>query len=439
MKRMRYPWIPFKEKGCMSLSPLTVAHQQLDAILPELKKLYEDHARLKKAISYLKSPRAFHQTTLTITGDDGKKKKFTAFRSQHNDARGPYKGGIRFHQQVSEEEVKALSTWMTWKTAVVDIPLGGAKGGIIVNPKELSQTELQALSRAYAEWLADSIGPQQDIPAPDVNTNGQIMSWMLDAYEQKVGYHAPGVFTGKPIPLGGSLGRNEATGQGGAFVLQHHAKRLGWKLGETTVAVQGFGNVGMWFARYVHEMGFKLVAVSDSSGGIYDQDGLDPIQLDSWKQELRSFKAVAQKHNLTFIESSEFLSLKVDVLAPAALENAINETNFNTIQAKTIIELANGPTTPEAETALLKKGGVIIPDVLANAGGVTVSYFEWVQNLSGDQWAQSRVEDAMKEKMLHAYDDITEWQERLGLSYREATYILAVKRVIDAMYLRGWV
>lgn len=423
----------------MSISPLTVAHQQLDAILPELEKLYDDQERLYQAIELLKKPQYFHQTTLTITGDDGKKQSFTAFRSQHNDARGPFKGGIRFHQQVSEDEVKALSTWMTWKTAVVNIPLGGGKGGIIVDPKTLSPRELQALSQAYAEWLAEYIGPQQDIPAPDVNTNGQIMSWMLDAYEKKVGYHSPGVFTGKPLELGGSLGRIEATGQGGAYILQHHAKRLGWKPTKITVAVQGFGNVGLWFARIAHEMGFCIVALSDSSGGLYNPKGLDPQQVEIWKKEYHSLKAVAEAKKLTFISNDELIALPVDVLAPAALENALNKTNMKTVQATTILELANGPTTPEAEAYFLKNDVDVIPDVLVNAGGVTVSYFEWVQNLSGDQWPQSRVEESMKEKLLQAYDDITEWQERVGLSYREAAYILAVKRVIDAMLLRGWV
>lgn len=422
----------------MSVSPLTVAHQQLDAIVPELKKIYTDHSRLVKALELLKKPKAFHETTLTITNDQGKKQSFPAFRSQHNNARGPYKGGIRFHEQVSEDEVKALSTWMTWKTAVVGIPYGGGKGGIIVNPKELSESELQSLSRAYAKWLAKHIGPQQDIPAPDVNTNGQIMSWMLDEYEEAVGHHSPGVFTGKPLEIGGSLGRTEATGQGGAFVLQHHAQRLGWKPANTTVAVQGFGNVGLWFARLADEMGFRIVALSDSSGGIYSEKGINPKQAEEWKKELGSFKKVAQEKKLQFLTGEEFLKLKVDVLAPSALENALHKENADTIQATTILELANGPTTPEAEEILLQKGVDIIPDVLANAGGVTVSYFEWIQNLSGDQWSQDRVEEALRERMLRAYDAIVEWQTKVQLSYREAAYILAVKRVIDAMYLRGW-
>ncbi len=423
----------------MSVSPLTVAHQQLDAVSAQLSNLYDsDHQeRLQNAIEVLKTSQAFHSTELTIQMDDGSSGTFSAFRSQHNDARGPFKGGIRFHHAVSEDEVKALSTWMTWKTAVVDLPLGGGKGGIIVDPKTLSSTELQKLSRAYAEWLAPHIGPQQDIPAPDVNTNGQILAWMLDTYETVTGQHAPGTFTGKPLEIGGSLGRTEATGQGGAFILEHHAKRLNWDIANTTVAVQGFGNVGMWFARLAHEMGFVITAVSDSSGGIYSPEGFDPQQLEQWKEQLGSFATIAKEKKLTFVTADEFVSVKADVLVPAALENAITPENADTIVAHTILELANGPTTPEAEGTLVAKKKTVIPDVLANAGGVTVSYFEWVQNLSGDQWKQERVEAALREKMLAAYDSIADWQERLSIPYRQAAYIVSVKRVVDAMMLRG--
>lgn len=426
--------------GRMSASPLTTAHAQLDAIKPYLSQHFPDTPRLEAALKQLHSPQAFHATTLTIKLDSGKSAKFPAYRSQHNSARGPHKGGIRFHPQVTEEEVKALSMWMTWKCAVVGIPYGGGKGGITVDPRKLSSTELQRLSQAFAQWLAPHIGPWKDIPAPDVNTGEQEMGWMLDAYETHVGQHAAATFTGKPLALGGSLGRTEATGQGGAYVLAHWAKHQGWKPEETRVVVQGFGNVGSWFARRAHELGFKIIAISDSSGGLVDPDGLDPQQVERWKKEHGTLKKAAAAESKTFVSPEEILTLETDVLAPAALENALTEQNADQVKAKVVLELANGPTTPEAESLLTKKEIAVLPDVLCNAGGVTVSYYEWVQNLHGDSWTHERVNDRLHETMVKASDELFALHQKLGtVTYRQAAYILAVQRVIDAMMLRGWV
>lgn len=418
-------------------SPFTVAQQQLEEVVPHLVNEFSDQDRLKAAIDLLRNPHEVHATELDITMDDGSTKKFPAWRSQHNDARGPYKGGIRFHQNVNEDEVKALSTWMTWKCAIANIPYGGAKGGITVSPKELSRHELQRLSQAYAQWAAPFIGPWKDVPAPDVNTDGQIMAWMLDAFEQINGEQAPATFTGKPVGLGGSLGRAEATGQGGVFVLEAHAQHQKMEPAKTSIAVQGIGNVGSWFARLAHQLGFKVVALSDSSGGLYDVDGLNPGEVENWKREHKTLKAAAEKLGKKFISNDELLALSVDVLVPAALENAITEQNVETIQAPLIIEMANGPMTVEAEKILLSKGRTIIPDVLANSGGVTVSYFEWVQNLHGYSWTKERVNEELKHHIVDAYEGIAEMVEKRGLSFRQAGYVLAVKRVVESMMLRG--
>ncbi len=418
-------------------SPFTVAQQQLDAIVPILEKEFPDKKRLQSAISSLRTPHAVHSTKLEIEMDSGEMRSFPAYRSQHNNARGPYKGGIRFHVGVNEDEVKALSTWMTWKCAIANIPYGGGKGGITVDPRSLSQDELKRLSMAYAKWLAPYIGPWKDVPAPDVNTDGQIMAWMLEAYEEIRGEQAPGTFTGKPIELGGSLGRTEATGQGGVYVLEAHAKRTKMEPAKTTVAVQGIGNVGSWFARLAHQLGFKVVALSDSSGGLYDADGLNPMDIENLKREHKTLANAAQATGKKFITNEELLELQVDVLVPAALENALNENNAEKIQAGLVIEMANGPTTVEAEAVLLKKGIAVIPDVLANSGGVTVSYFEWVQNLHGYTWTKERVNEELQHHIVDAYEGIAEMVEKRSLSYRQAGYVLAVKRVVEAMMMRG--
>lgn len=411
--------------------------KQLDSIVTLLEKDYEYPKRFNKAVELLKKPQRLLKKELNIKMDNGKVRSFRAFRSQHNNARGPFKGGIRFHAGVSEDEVKALSSWMSIKTSVVGIPYGGGKGGIIFDPKTLSEAEIERLSKAYATFLAPYIGPWIDVPAPDVNTGGREMAWMLEAYEKKVGHLAPAAFTGKPIELGGSLGRTEATGQGGLFILEQYAKVKKINPKKTTIAVQGFGNVGYWFSVLAQKAGFKIVAVSDSSGAVVNFEGLELAKLSKDKEELGSFKEVAAKRKLKFVSNEALLKIKVDVLAPAALENAITKENAKDVQARVILELANGPTTPEAEEVLLLNKVDVLPDVLCNAGGVTVSYFEWVQNLHGYRWTKEHVNKELKTVMDQSFDEIHKVKSNRKVSYRQAAYILAVKRIIDAMMLRG--
>lgn len=373
---------------------------------------------------------------------------YQAYRSQHNNARGPFKGGIRFHPDVSLEEVKALSMWMTWKCSVVGIPYGGGKGGVIIDPKKVDSTELEAVSRAYARLIADHIGEKKDIPAPDVNTNGQIMAWMLDEYEKIIGHHAPGTFTGKPIEIGGSQGREEATGLGGVYVLLKYAKENKLDPKKTTIAIQGFGNVGYWFAYFAAQEGFKVVAVSDSKTSIYVPDGLDAAATLSCKQESGQLEGCfcvdgsCDTKQGEVITSDQLLELDVDILVPAALENVITDKNADKIKAKAIIEMANGPVTPEADKILHERGVVSIPDVLANAGGVTGSYFEWSQNISGYYWTKPDYFDKLKKVMDSAFDDF--WGQFQTLSAKDsavtprvAAYSKAVDRVVQAMKIRG--
>lgn len=328
---------------------------QLENVRGLLEKEYQDKKTFSKAFKTLQVPKCFLKNKISIKLDNGKKKSFLAYRCQYNDVRGPFKGGIRFHPQVDENEVKALAFWMAVKTALVNIPYGGGKGGVCVDPKTLSRRELERLSKAYAGFLTPFIGPQKDIPAPDVNTNEQIMAWMLDAYEKNVGYHAPATFTGKPLSLGGSLGRVEATGLGGFYVLEAFVKKQKMLPSKTTLAIQGFGNVGYWFAKFAYDAGFRIVAVSDSSGAIYDPKGINPERLSELKQDYGSFQKTASKNKLKLISNNDLFALNVNVFVPAALENAITKDNYRFIKAKVILELANGPTTPEAEKALLQK------------------------------------------------------------------------------------
>lgn len=413
------------------------AKKQIDAVVGFLQPDYPNKKQFKDAINQLKAPQKFHKDQITVKLDNGKTQTFAAYRSQHNNARGPFKGGIRFHPGVSEDEVKALSTWMTIKCAVVGIPYGGGKGGIVVDPDKLSNKELERLSKKYAEFLVPHIGPWVDIPAPDVNTGEREMAWMLDAYEAKVGHHAAATFTGKPIDLGGSLGRTEATGLGGFYVLESYAKVKNLTPKKTTLAIQGFGNVGYWFAHFSYKAGYKIVAISDSSGGLYNKDGFDPEKVMALKTKYGSFAKAPLSKNSKLLTNTELLSLDVAVLVPAALENAISEANAETIKAQTVFELANGPTTPEAEKVLVAKGIDVIPDVLCNAGGVTVSYFEWVQNLHGYRWTKDKVNSELKDVLAEAFAKIHEIVEIKEATYRQAAYILAVKRVVDAMLLRG--
>ncbi len=397
----------------------------------------------------LQTPQNILKSTVSFAMDDGKQMNVPAYRVQYNNARGPYKGGIRYHPEADIEEVKALAALMAIKTAVVGIPFGGAKGGIQVDPKTLSKGELERMSRAYLRSIADDIGPDIDIPAPDVNTNPQIMAWMRDEYEKTKNVYAPAVITGKPLAYGGSLGRDKATAKGGFFLLQELAKIEALDLSEVRVAVQGFGNAGSEIATFLHNAGAMIVGVSDSHGGIYSDVGLDPVRIQKYKQKTGSVRgqycegSVCDLKRLKMdqtkvISNDALLTCDCDILIPAALDNVINAKNVKDIKAKIILELANGPVSPEADEALKKRGVIVVPDVLANAGGVTVSYFEWVQGRSGDQWTAEKVDRELKRIMLDAFEDVRSEAKRKDLSLREAAFNIAVGRIVEAMKVRGW-
>lgn len=420
----------------MQNDPYTNAVAQLQTVA-EILELPEE------VVKKLSVPDKVWETKLSVKMDDGSAREFQAYRSEHNNSKGPYKGGIRFHPEVSESEVKALSMWMTWKCSVASLPYGGGKGGVIVDPKELSEEELERLSRAYGEWASQFVGPWVDVPAPDVNTDGQIMAWMLEgligkkSVQEKMSVNWRASFTGKPLPIGGSLGREEATGMGGFYTLDNLMKIQELKPSEVTVAVQGMGNVGYWFARLAQEAGYRVVAVSDSKGGIYAEGGIDVLSVMEHKEKSGSVQGYADSKN---VSNEELLLLPVTVLVPAALENVVTEEVATKVEAKYIIEMANGPVTPEADRVLSERGILSVPDVLANAGGVTVSYFEWVQNLSGDVWGKEDVFAKLREVMDRAFREMWEmWNGKVsGLavdkkSLRMAVYANAVSRVVEAM------
>lgn len=395
-------------------------------------------------------PQHIHKKDISVTRDDGSTVTYPAFRVQYNNARGPYKGGIRFHQAADEEEVKALAALMAIKTAVVNIPFGGAKGGVQVNPKELTKNEVQEVARAYARAFVDHIGPDKDCPAPDVNTNPDIMAWMRDEYEKVTGSYSPAMITGKPMSYGGSLGRDTATARGGFYILQEMMDREALDPSELRVAIQGFGNAGAHMAKFLHEAGYTVVAVSDSQGGIYSEDGVDPVRIAKYKKKTGSVTGEYCEGSVCDIErmrmddvrkitNEELLEIPCDILIPAALDNVINEGNAAKIKAKYVLELANGPTTPEADAILETKGIIVIPDVLANAGGVTVSYFEWSQGRSGEQWTAEQVDSELKRVILGAYKDVRREARRAGISNRDAAFTVGIKRMSEAMKVRGWV
>ncbi len=382
----------------------------------------------------LREPRREFTVHFPVHMDDGSVQVFTGYRVQHNLGRGPAKGGIRYHQDVSLDEVKALAMWMTWKCAVVGIPYGGGKGGVIVDPKKLSQKELEGLTRRFFTEIEVLVGPEKDIPAPDVNTNAQIMAWMMDTYSMHAGYTVPGVVTGKPISLGGSEGRTEATARGTVFCVVEAARHLGMELPKSRVSIQGFGNAGSIAARLINDEGATVVAVSDSTGGIHAPGGLDIGRVIAWKQEHGTVQGFPGSTDIT---NSQVLEVDCDILIPAALENQITERNAGNIKARLIAEAANGPTTPEADVILFKNGKFMIPDILCNAGGVTVSYFEWVQDLNRDHWSESVVNAKLKEIMVKAFSEVLAVARREQCNMRTAAYLLAVKRVADAMEMRG--
>lgn len=399
---------------------------------------------------YLSIPMRELHVSVPVKMDDGTIKTFQGFRVQYNDALGPTKGGIRFHPEETIDTVKALAAWMTWKTALLDLPLGGGKGGIICNPKKLSPGEQERLCRGYIRALGpDYIGPERDVPAPDVYTTGQHMAWMMDEFSKMHGKNSFGVITGKPISVGGSLGRDDATARGGMYCLREAAYKI-WQhtpchplLGKT-VAIQGYGNAGAHAARLVREMfNCKVVAVSDSKGAILDERGFDLVAVDDVKRKLGSVIEYVDKDNphpdAERITNAELLELNVDILIPAALENVIKKENAPRINARVILELANGPITPEADEILFTNGVHVIPDFLANAGGVTVSYFEMVQNFQHYAWTAEEVREKLDKKMTKAYREVFSMASEKKINMRRAAYCVAVKRVVDAMKLRGWI
>lgn len=384
----------------------------------------------------LKNPMKTLEVAIPVKMDDGTVKSFIGYRAQHNDAVGPFKGGVRFHQNVNMDEVKALSTWMTFKCGVVGVPYGGGKGGVIVDPFELSEGELERLSRGYARGIANFIGEKVDIPAPDVGTNGQIMAWMVDEHHKTTGDFTPGVYTGKPVSFYGSLARTEATGYGVALMAKYAAEKIGLSLDKATIALQGFGNVGSFTAKYIDELGGKIVAVGDHTAGLYNSKGFDIAALSAYVKEHRCIKGFPGAESE--FPKEDIITYDVDILLPCALENVINAENAGNIKAKLITEGANGPTTLEADKILDEKGILVVPDILANAGGVTVSYFEWVQNLMRYTWTFEEVQEKQENLMVKAFDDIWALREEHGVNMRVAAYMMSIKRVADAMKLRGW-
>jgi glutamate dehydrogenase (NAD(P)+) len=413
-----------------NLNPFAIAQAQLDEAAVILQLDPEMHTFLREPM------REFH-FTIPVKMDDGRTQIFKGFRVQYNDARGPAKGGIRFHWEETVDTVRALSAWMTWKTAVVDIPLGGAKGGVICDPRALSNTELERLSRGYMRNIARYVGLHKDVPAPDVYTNPQIMAWMMDEYCVLTGQQEPGVITGKPLELGGSAGRGDATARGGLYTVREAAKVLGLDLGGKTAAIQGYGNAGTFAHQLAEELlGLQIIAVSDSRGGIYNAHGLHPEEVLRFKQETGSVVGFA---GAEAISNEELLELNVDVLFPSALENVITERNAARIKAKIVAELANGPTTPHADEVLYENGVYLLPDFLCNAGGVTVSYFEMVQNGYQYYWPENMVHERLDQKMTTAFHAVHNMAQQKKANNRVAAYLVAVDRVATAVRLRGWV
>lgn len=439
-------------------NPFKIAQHQLDNVAERLK--------LKKGIhQFLRTPRRELSVNIPVRMDSGDIRVFSGYRVQHNMARGPCKGGIRYHWNVSLDEVRALAMWMTWKCATVNIPYGGAKGGIICNPKEMSQAELERLTRRFTTEISIIIGPEKDIPAPDVYTNAQTMAWIMDTYSAIKGYSVPGVVTGKPIHIGGSLGRNEATARGCMFTIREALKHFdmkvippdvwtkecsedevntclhdgdegtGFKIDNATVAIQGFGNAGSISAALLSAKGAKVIAVSDSKGGIMNKNGFDVPKLIDHKQKTGSVMGFEEANDE--LGHKDVLEVDADVLVPAALENQITEENVDNIKAKIVAEAANGPTTPEADKILYEKDIFLIPDILANAGGVTVSYFEWVQGLQQFFWSERDVNVKLRDIMIKAFHEVLNIHIEEKVDMRTAAYILAVKRVADAIEHRG--
>jgi glutamate dehydrogenase/leucine dehydrogenase len=409
------------------INPYEVAMMQFDAAA--------DFLDLEQDIrENLRVPERWLTVNFPVKMDDGSIKMFTGHRVQHNTTRGPAKGGIRYHPNVNLDEVKALATWMTWKCAVVGIPFGGGKGGVTCNPKEMSLNELERMTRRYTSEISLIIGPERDIPAPDVYTNPQTMAWIMDTYSMTKGYCAPGIVTGKPLSIGGSLGRGEATGRGCVYAIIETCKHLGINLNSASVVVQGYGNAGSVVAKLIQEYGARIIAVTDSHGGVFSKDGIDANKLLAYKEETGS---VAGFDGTDGITNQELLTLDCEILVPSALENQLTVDNADKVKAKVIAEAANGPTTPEADEILFEKGIFVIPDIFANAGGVTVSYFEWVQNIQQLFWTEKDVNMRLKNIMTDAFQRLIRLCDQNKIPMRLAAYALGVGRVAEALRVRG--
>ena len=388
----------------------------------------------KAVYEILKNPMRVMSVSFPVRMDDGSIKSFTGYRSQHNNACGPFKGGIRFHENVNLDEVKALSTWMTFKCSVVGIPYGGGKGGITINPNDYSENEIEKISREFTKAIYPIIGEKEDIPAPDVNTNGKIISWMVDEYSKLEGELTPGAFTGKPINFYGSEARIEATGYGVANMAIKSCEKLGIDISSSKVAIQGFGNVGKFAGLYIEQAGAKVVAVSDSSATLYNPEGINIKELIKYKDIHKSIKG----YDKASLIKEDIITIDVDILMPCALENQITSKNADNIKAKIIVEGANGPTTPEADKIIFEKNIVLIPDILANSGGVIVSYFEWLQNLTRDRWNFEEVQKKQRKLMDEAFENIWELSNYYNVDIRTASYMMSIKRISEIMKLRGW-
>jgi glutamate dehydrogenase len=382
----------------------------------------------------LKEPLRMVEVRIPIKMDDGKVKVFTGFRGQHNDAVGPTKGGVRFHPAVTLDEIRALSMWMTLKAGIVDLPYGGGKGGIICDPREMSMGELERLSRGYVRALSQVMGPNKDIPAPDVFTNAQIMAWMMDEYSRIDEFNSPGFITGKPIVLGGSQGRDRATAEGVTIIINEAAKRRGIEMKGARIVIQGFGNAGSFLSKFLNDAGAKVIGISDAYGALHDPEGLD---IDYLLDRRDSFGTVTTLFDNT-ITNEELLELECDILVPAAIENQITEKNAHNIKAKIVVEAANGPTTTEGTRILSERGILLVPDVLASAGGVTVSYFEWVQNNMGYYWTEEEVREKMTKKMVDAFENVYTTAETRNIDMRLAAYMIGVRKTAEASRFRGW-
>ncbi|MGP4107411.1 Glu/Leu/Phe/Val family dehydrogenase [Virgibacillus sp. L01] len=414
-----------------AIDKLDVLNSTRTVVKSALEKLgYPD-----EVFELLKEPIRMMTVRMPVRMDDGSIKVFTGYRAQHNDAVGPTKGGVRFHPDVTEKEVKALSIWMSLKAGIMDLPYGGGKGGIICDPREMSFRELEGISRGYVRAMSQIVGPNKDIPAPDVFTNSQIMAWMMDEYSRIDEFNNPGFITGKPIVLGGSHGRETATAKGVTICIDEAARKKGIDVKGARVVVQGFGNAGSFLAKFLHDAGAKIVGISDAYGGLHDPDGLD---IDYLLDRRDSFGTVTKLFNNT-ISNQDLLELDCDILVPAAVENQIREENAHKIKASIVVEAANGPTTLDATRILSERGILLVPDVLASAGGVTVSYFEWVQNNQGYYWEEEEIQEKLKKIMVKAFNNIYNTAETRRVDMRLAAYMVGVRKMAEAARFRGWV